>query len=182
MTEPTENDEQREGEAAALPDREARRASKPRAREAEPLHPLRPPFEPGNKLAVTHGAHSAELVEQTAEEIWADMEQQLRLMPGYLEADRILVDELREVVAQLVQLRRYRAEHGLLDASGNPRSFVWLEDKLGRRLVDLGKALGLGASERAKVFGAFMAAGRARAEAEAAQQRMRERLKSRKRK
>jgi len=133
-------------------------------------------FEPGNTEALTHGAYSPAAIEKTAEEIWAGMEEQLRQMPGYLEADQILVDEMREVVSQLVQLRKYRAEHGLLDPEGNPRSFVWLEDKLGRRLVDLGKALGLGASERAKVFGAFMAAGRAHSEALAAQQRMRERL------
>ena len=147
-----------------------------RAREAMVYRPPEPYVE-GNKAAVKHGAYSADLVNRTAEEIWVDMEEQLRLMPGYLDADQILVDEMREVVAQLVQLRKYRAEHGLLDAAGNPRSFVWLEDKLGRRLVDLGKALGLGASERAKVFGAFMAAGRAHAEALAAQERLRSKLK-----
>ena len=153
-------------------------ATEPRAREDW----QRPPFEPGNTLAVTHGAYSHDLVNKTADEIWTGMEEQLRQMPGYLDADQILVDEIREVVAQLVQLRAYRREKGILDEAGNPRSFVWLEDKLGRRLVDLGKALGLGASERAKVFGAFMAAGRAQTEALAAQARLREKQAPPKRK
>lgn len=163
--------------AGELLDSKAPPGSEPRAREGW----QRPPFEPGNDLAKTHGAYSPAAIEKTAEEIWGDMEEQLRQMPGYLAADQILVDEIREVVAQLVQLRAHRAKVGLLDGEGNPRSFVWLEDKLGRRLVDLGKALGLGASERAKVFGAFMAAGRAHTEALAAQERMRDRLKKPKR-
>jgi hypothetical protein len=140
------------------------------------------PYQEGNTAALTHGAYSPSLVTKTAEEIWADMEEQLEQMPGYMAADRILVDELREVVSQLVLLRRHRAEKGVLDEKGDPRSFVWLEDKLGRRLVDLAKALGLGTTERAKVFGAFMAAGRAHAEALAAQQRIRDRLKAPRRK
>ena len=164
--------------AAGVSGSDVQPATEPRAREGW----QRPPFEPGNALAVKHGAYSHELVSKTADEIWSGMEAQLRQMPGYLEADQILVDEIREVVAQLVQLRVYRREVGILDAQGNPRSFVWLEDKLGRRLVDLGKALGLGASERAKVFGAFMAAGRAQSEAMAAQQRLRDKHQARQRK
>ena len=148
-------------------------AKPPRARENP-----RPPFAPGNQLATQHGAYSPTAIQQTADEIWADMQGQLEEMPGYMAADRILVDELREVVSQLVLLRKHRAEKGVLDEKGDPRSFVWLEDKLGRRLVDLAKALGLGTTERAKVFGAFMAAGRAHAEALAAQERIRGRLKA----
>lgn len=146
----------------------------PRARELQPWQ--RPPFEPGNKAGVTHGAYSGDLVEQTAEEVWASIEAQLQELPGYLAVDRILIDELREIVGQLVLLRKHRQEKGLLDEKSNPRTYWPLEDKLSRRLLDYSKALGLGTAERAKVFGQFMAAGRAHAEAMAAQDRMRAKL------
>ena len=157
-----------EGPAGETLARETRRGERP------PW--AHPNFEPGNKAAIQHGAYSGEVVEQTAEEVWASIEAELQLLPGYLSVDRILIEELREIVSQLVLLRRHRAERGLLDAKGDPRSTWLLEDKLSRRLLDYSKALGLGTAERAKVFGQFMAAGRAHAEALAAQERIRAKL------
>jgi|SRR5579864_156636 len=126
----------------------------------------RPPFEPGNQLAVTHGAYSLDLVNKTAEELWGVVLEMLMALPGWNDADQLVVAEFRITTAQLHQLRtRTKELGGLLDDENRPRPYWPLEDKLARRWLDQAKALGLGAAERAKVFGNLGTAERAHTQA-----------------
>lgn len=141
---------------------------------------LRPPqpYEEGNKAAVTHGAYSRDLVNKTADEIWDPIFAQIQTLQGYHDVDQLLVAEFRQTTAQLHQLRKRTTElGGLLDREDKPRPYWVLEDKLARRWLDQAKALGIGAAERAKVFGAMVPALRAHAEALRAQERLRAKAK-----
>jgi hypothetical protein len=147
---------------------------KPRAREA---HPLRPPFEPGNTLAVTHGAYSATEIEKRAEEIWPVLWERIQAAPGFMPVDVILARQLRKVCAAIDLMEQRNDEIGFLTANDEPQKFAWLLEKYYRQQGKLCEDMGIGAAARMKIFGAGMAAGRQHAEALAAQARMRGRLK-----
>ncbi len=148
-----------------------RSKAKPRAR----ADWQRPPFEAGNKLAVTHGAYSPEVVEATAVLTWPQLFGLIQKVPGYHEVDQLLVNEIRVVHAQLTQLRdRSDQTGGIIDLEGKPRPYMWLEEKLGRRLDNLLGKVGVGTVERAKIFGPLSEFARAQTAAIAAVNRLRD--------
>jgi hypothetical protein len=175
MTARRQKPEPQEGQVTAgeLLDSKATPAAKPRAREDW----QRPPFEPGNTLAVTHGAYSATEIEKRAEEIWPVLWERIQAAPGFMPVDVILARQLRKVCAAIDLMESRNDEIGFLTALDEPQKFAWLLEKYYRQQGKLCEQMGIGSTARMKIFGQGMAASRQHAEALAAQARIRASLK-----
>lgn len=135
---------------------------KPRKRAARGLveHPWRddpslssrPPFEPGNDVAVTHGALSPRRVAPLAA---AAVERLRAVAPWAADRPAFLgsVESLAWCEAQLELVRAYLDDVGLLDGDGQPRAVCNLLDRLEGRAARLRDALGLSPMALAKLLG-----------------------------
>ncbi|MDQ3859029.1 MAG: hypothetical protein M3327_11385 [Actinomycetota bacterium] len=88
----------------------------------ENLRP-RPPFEPGNQVAVTHGVHSERQIVPRAASQKRRFLRQIGLRQADLDGIGVaLLDNWARAQAKVEILDRYFAEHGLLDGRGKPRA------------------------------------------------------------
>jgi hypothetical protein len=136
-----------------MPKRRARREageSMTGAWKDDPSRYHRPDFEEGNWLALKHGARSARKVAPVAEEIVRRLPvvAPWTARPAFAGA----VASYSWVEAQLVLLRVYVSEHGVLDSDGEPRGAANYMDKLERRASSLRVELGLGPQSLAKLL------------------------------
>jgi hypothetical protein len=109
-----------------------------------------PPFEAENFAALRHGAHSPRKVRPVAEEIARAL---LEVAPW---TARPAFEAVRAswawVEAQLVLLRVFVDEQGMLDADGQPRPAVSLSARLESRASSLRAELGLTPQSLAKLL------------------------------
>lgn len=116
-----------------------------------------PPFAPGNRLSMTHGAYSPEVVGQEASAILDELSE---FMPPWL----MLVDQF-ELAAWATaegrcrRLRKWLTEHGDLDDGGRPRPANDLLLRWERRAADARKRLGFDPLARAQLARDRAAAG-----------------------
>lgn len=94
------------------------------ARQAEALaQGRRAPFEPGNDLAVTHGAHSEARIRPLARAHRRRVLRQLKISPRELSGPgRGYLDLYARNIAKVQLLDEYLAQHGLLTADGEPQA------------------------------------------------------------
>lgn len=84
-------------------------------------------FGPGNSLSVRHGATSPRLIGQRATVEKRRLLRQIGLRQADLDSlGRALVQNWARAAAALYLMDTYAAEHGLLDAEGQPRGFARL--------------------------------------------------------
>lgn len=101
----------------------------------------RPPFEPGNDLAVTHGVYSSKRVEPVALELVAGA---VALHPD-LAAPRYVfaVRAWARAEARVALLEDWLIDHALVDGEGEPLGVLKLMARLERLAADLRARLGL---------------------------------------
>jgi hypothetical protein len=123
----------------------------------------RPPFEPGNRAALKHGAWSGRLVDPRA----AEMVQALLELANTAESPVAYLGDVSygsavrawaRCEARLTLLDEYIATHGDLDDEGNPRPASSLMNALEARAEALRSRLGLDPLSRARL-GRDIAAG-----------------------
>ena len=98
-----------------------------------------PPFEPGNKAAVRHGAYSIEVYGPVARELVAGVLEDRPQLGRY----RTAVAAWADVEARCLVVREHLAEHGMFDDKGAPRPAVELLVKLERQADKARQRLGL---------------------------------------
>lgn len=81
----------------------------------------RPPFEPGNQVAVRHGAFSKLRLEPRAAELVDEIRD---LVPARSDADDPTIGLLALTFAQVEAATLYVAEHGIVDERGEARSIL----------------------------------------------------------
>src|SRR4051812_6985953 len=80
--------------------------------------PRHPDFEPGNTVAVSHGAYSPRVVEPRARQL---LDELATVAPAWLElVDTAALTAWARTEARCEVLREWCDEHGLLDAEGKP--------------------------------------------------------------
>ncbi len=122
-----------------------------------------PPFEPGNTVALSHGARSPRMVEPIARELAAE----LVTVAPWTSRPAFAADiaAWANSEAQCRLLRAYIDEHGLLDGEGEPRSALGLLDKAESRAARLRQALGLSPMGLGRLLATLTAAARGTDEA-----------------
>jgi hypothetical protein len=117
-----------------------------------------PPFEPGNTVALRHGAWSERLVAARAVElvdagVLPDDQELAGLLRWVGDADRWQADAWRRAEARVVRLTEWLEEHGLEDADGNLREpAIGLLMRAERAAAMQRDALGLTPTARARLL------------------------------
>lgn len=109
----------------------------------------RPPFEPGNTLSLTHGAHSPRIVEPIAQR-WVET---ARASAPYLNDpsyEPALLSWAR-FEAKCDLLHAWMKEHGMFDDGGNVVPAAKILDRYEGRAASLRAALGMDPVSRAKL-------------------------------
>lgn len=120
----------------------------------------RPPFEPGNTAAVTHGAHSAGIVDSLA----AEYVQAAVDAAPYLALARFAfaLTAWARVEARCELLSRYIDSHGIQNTRGTPRMSVLATLAASERAAARGRdALGLTPDSAARIAATIRASGAA---------------------
>lgn len=105
------------------------------------------PFQPGNQSKLTHGAMTQSIFEPLAEQLAAGIIERRPDLALYPEA----LAGWATAEAQAILLRRYSAEHGLLDDKGEPRGFTKLMTTVEQRAERARATLGLDPTSEAKL-------------------------------
>lgn len=114
-----------------------------------PANGTRPPFEPGNEAAVTHGAYSDKRVAPLATLARAEI---VEAAP-WLEAEAFgpALDAWSRAEARVALVDSWLQEHGLLDPEGKPRPAAEFVVKLERAAADLRARIGLDPASCVKI-------------------------------
>lgn len=147
--------------------------------EVATLYPAwqRPPFEPGNTMAVTHGAESPRRVEPLAAEMIAEATEAAPFLsePSFGPA----LKAWARAEARCALLAAYLDENGLLDSKGNPRPATRLMTQMETLALKQRTRLGLDAASRAGIEASLTSSAAAQASLEAALDRGAEQLRER---
>jgi hypothetical protein len=106
-----------------------------------------PPFEPGNTVAVRHGAFSARKVDPLAAELAAGLLADRPALAAYPET----VWAWARAEARCLLLGEWIGEHGLVDADGETRAPLRYVAQFERLAVDLRGRLGLDPRSAAEI-------------------------------
>ena len=112
-------------------------------------HPLRPPFEPGNTAAVTHGAWSAAIVEPLALEL---LEEVRPTVTWWTPADEPTVQAWARVEVRIRRITEWLSEHGgEITAEGDVVGAANMLSRLEKNAESLRSKLGLDPLSRSKL-------------------------------
>jgi hypothetical protein len=108
----------------------------------------RPPFEPGNALAVRHGAHSPGIVGKRATEI---AERIAPIVPNYNESHAPTVELLARELARIELADEWLDEHGIFDGEGKPAGILKMRSVWTNSAARLANDLALNPTAQAKL-------------------------------
>jgi hypothetical protein len=134
--------------------------------------------QPGDRLALKHGAQSEATIEAALPAKVEALESWLSEEVRYLEPpDRAIIVNFARVLVQADQLAAYyESKGGILDSRGRPRASWKLWQSTQHSLREFSKLLGLGPAERARMTHAMSGAAVDMAQVRASQDRMRMKL------
>lgn len=145
--------------------------------EGTPYQRTHPPFEPGNTVAVSHGAGSPRIVEPLASELVTTTVEAAPFLdqPSFHPA----LKAWARAEARCALLAAYLDEHGLLDEQGQPRPATKLMTQMENLALKQRARLGLDAASRAGIEASLTSSAAAQLSLEAALDRGAEQLRQR---
>jgi hypothetical protein len=108
----------------------------------------RPPAEPGNQLATTHGARAFVKLAPRAAQLADDIR---AVAPAGDDSDEVAIRLLALTLAQVEAATSWLAEQGIVDGEGNPRGILRHLGTMMNTAARLANALGMTPTARAKM-------------------------------
>lgn len=108
----------------------------------------RPPFEPGNTVAVRHGAHSPSIFGTRAAQI---AERVAAIVPNYNPSHAPTVELLARELARIELADEWLDQHGILDSQGRPQGILKMRSVWTNSAARLANDLALNPTAQAKL-------------------------------